>query len=100
MIEIDKNEQILRVVRKPWFVFLGDLFILLAAVLFPVILFFALEFVPVKALLNFSGGVVFAEAFFLFAWFLIVWVIGWTMWTNYYLDVHHSSCRPWFPTPT
>lgn len=87
MIEIDQNERILRIVRKHWFVFLGDLIILIVAVLLPVIILFALEYVPVKAILNFSGAAIYAEAFFLFAWLLIVWMIGWTLWSNYYLDV-------------
>ena len=87
MIEIDPNEKILRVVRKHWFVFLGDLIVLAVAVVIPVILLFLLQLIPVKGLLEFSGNAAYAEAFFLFAWLTIVWMIGWTLWSNYYLDV-------------
>ncbi|MDO8520629.1 MAG: PH domain-containing protein [bacterium] len=87
MIEIDSNEQILRVVRKHWFVFLGNLIILIVAILFPVVIFFALSIIPIKEFLDFSGAAIYAEAFFFFAWLLIVWMIGWTLWSNYYLDV-------------
>ena len=51
------------------------------------ILLYALQFIPFKAFLNFSGSQLYAEAFFLFAWLLIVWMVGWTLWSNYYLDV-------------
>lgn len=87
MIEIDKNERVLRVVRKHWFVFLGQLILLLLAVAIPVVLFFALSLMPVKGFVDFWGGARYAEAFLLFAWMLVVWMIGWTLWTNYYLDV-------------
>jgi uncharacterized membrane protein YdbT with pleckstrin-like domain len=87
MIEIDPNEKILRVVRKHWFVFVGDIFVLLFAVALPMIILYLLEFIPLKAFLDFSGAQLYAEFFFLFAWLLVVWMIGWTLWSNYYLDV-------------
>jgi uncharacterized membrane protein YdbT with pleckstrin-like domain len=87
MIEIDKNEQIIQVVHRHWFVLLGDCFILVFAVLFPIILLFVLHLVPIEKLLVISGSTFAAGGFFLFTWLMIVWMLGWNMWTDYYLDV-------------
>ncbi|OGZ05548.1 MAG: hypothetical protein A2942_01620 [Candidatus Lloydbacteria bacterium RIFCSPLOWO2_01_FULL_50_20] len=87
MIEIDPNEQVLRIVRKHWFILLGDLFLLVICIAVPFVLLFALNLLPFGELFSFSGTPAFAGSFFLFAWLFIVWMIGWTLWTNYYLDV-------------
>lgn len=87
MIEIDANEKILRVVRKHWFVFVGDIVVLLFAIALPAIVLYVLNYIPVKAILVFAGSQEAAEFFFLSAWLLIVWMIGWSLWSNYYLDV-------------
>jgi uncharacterized membrane protein YdbT with pleckstrin-like domain len=89
MIEIDNNEHVLRVVRKHWFVLLGELFLLVACLFVPVILLFALHLThfSVTSLISWIGSPLFGQGFFLFAWLFIVWMIGWTLWTNYYLDV-------------
>jgi uncharacterized membrane protein YdbT with pleckstrin-like domain len=89
MIEIDANEHILRVVRKHWFVLLSEIFLLVACLFVPVVVLFVLHVLPVSlsSIVTWSGAAVFGQWFFLFAWIFIVWMIGWTLWTNYYLDV-------------
>ncbi len=87
MIEIDSNEKILRVVHKHWFVLLSNILILIAFVFTPIILLFVLHLIPFENFLAFQGSSFDAGAFFLFLWLLIVWLIGWTMWIDYYLDV-------------
>lgn len=87
MLEIDNEEHIIRIVRKHWFVLLGDLFILIFCVALPVILLFVLHVLPIDVMFGFSGSTFFASGFLLFAWLLIVWMMGWNMWTDYYLDV-------------
>lgn len=87
MIEIDNNERVLRVVRKHWFILLGDLFLLIVCLAIPVVLLFVLNLLPFDASLSFVGTVAFAKGFFFFAWIFVVWMLGWTLWTNYYLDV-------------
>ncbi len=87
MIEIDSNEKIIRIVRKHWFVLLADFFVLLFFIVIPVLLLFLLQIVPIDSILNYSGDAFYAKAFFLFAWLFLVWMFGWNMWTDYYLDV-------------
>lgn len=87
MIEIDDSERIVRVVRKHWFVLLGDVFILIFCIFIPVVTLFALHFIPFESFVGFLGNETYAGAFFFFGWLLVVWMMGWNMWTDYYLDV-------------
>lgn len=87
MIEIDQNEQMLRVVHRHWFVLLSDIFILIFAVAIPVVLLILLNIFPITKILSFTGSTFAAGGFFFSAWMLIVWMLAWKMWTNYYLDV-------------
>ena len=87
MLEIDNEEHIIRIVRKHWFVLLSGLFVLLFCVTLPVILLVLLHVLPIEVLFTFSGSTFYAGGFLLFAWLLIVWMMGWNMWTDYYLDV-------------
>ncbi len=87
MIEVEKDEKIIRIVRRHWFVLLGDMLILIFAVIMPVILLVFLHLIPIEKILAFSGSTFAAGGFFLFAWFTIVWMMGWNIWTNYYLNV-------------
>lgn len=87
MIEVEKDEKIIRIVRRHWFVLLGDMLILVFAVLLPVVLLVFLHLLPIEKLFAFSGSTFAAGGFFLFAWLTIVWIMGWNIWTDYYLDV-------------
>lgn len=87
MIEIDKSEHIIRVVRRHWFVLLSDIFVLAFLFAVPVIGLFLFHLVPMENILIFTGNQAYAVSFFLFAWLFIVWIMGWNMWTDYYLDV-------------
>jgi uncharacterized membrane protein YdbT with pleckstrin-like domain len=87
MIEIDDSEKVLRVVRKHWFVLLGDIFILVFFLAIPMVLLFVLHLLPIENFIAFSGKTFYAGGFFFFAWCLVVWILGWNIWTDYYLDV-------------
>lgn len=87
MIEIDKNERIIRTVRKHWLVLVGDVLILLTAVALPVIVLFAGHFIPIENVLTFTGPIWQVGGFFLFLWLTLVWMFGFLLWTDYYLDV-------------
>ena len=87
MIEVEKDEKIIRIVRRHWFVLLGDLFILVFAVLVPVVLLIFLHLLPIEKIFAFSGSTFAVGGFFLFAWLSIVWIMGWNIWTDYYLDI-------------
>jgi uncharacterized membrane protein YdbT with pleckstrin-like domain len=50
-------------------------------------LFTILAFTPLAQIFTTSGLAWEAVGFFVTAWLLIVWMIGWDMFTDYYLDV-------------
>lgn len=87
MIEIDETEKILRIVRKHWFVLIGDMIVLIFFIAIPMVIFVAWNTFNLSSMISFSGDPIFAGLFFLFSWLLIIWLIGWDMWTDYYLDV-------------
>lgn len=87
MIEIDKSEHIIRVVRRHWFVLLGEIFVLGILFLMPIAALALFHAIPTAELIHFAGNQAYAAFFFLFAWLFIVWMMGWNMWTDYYLDV-------------
>lgn len=87
MIEIDKSEKILHVVRKHWFVLLGDIMMLIFFVALPVVLLVTWSVFNMNDIVAYGGNPFFAATFFLCAWLFIIWMIGWHMWTDYYLDV-------------
>lgn len=87
MIEIDEHEQIVKIVWRHWFVLLGHIFMLIFAVFVPVVCVFMFNLIPVDNLVNISGSPSAAGGFFLVAWLIIVWMLGWNIWTNYFLNV-------------
>lgn len=87
MIEIEDSEKIIAVVRKHWFVLLGDIFILFFCVALPMVLLFVLHLLPLENFIAFSGKAFYVGGFFFFAWCTIVWMLAWSIWTDYYLDV-------------
>ena len=87
MIEIDKTEKILRTVRKHWFVLIGNMMVLIFFIAVPLIAVVVWSVFNLSGMISFSGDPIFAGLFFLFSWLFIVWMIGWNIWTDYYLDV-------------
>lgn len=87
-VHLEEDETILAVVRKHWFILFAELFI-------PVAIFF----IPLIAYLGFHETSIVgnfiqrfpetdAVALFLFsAWGLVIWMILFYTWTDYYLDV-------------
>lgn len=86
MIEIDPNDHIERVAHKHWFLVLRDIVVLIFLVAIPVLIFAVSQWVRVDLAFTFDGATLYAKLFLLFSWLLVVWMIGWNMWTNYYLD--------------
>jgi uncharacterized membrane protein YdbT with pleckstrin-like domain len=87
MIEIDKSEQILKIVRKHWFILLGDLVVLIVSLLIPGVVLILSSILPVEDIFSFTGSPLAVGGMFIFAWLTLVWMAGWHMWTDYYLDV-------------
>ena len=87
MIEIDEHEQVVKVVWDHWFVLLGRIFMLIFAVAIPVIGVFLLNIIPLEKFIVLEGSNAAASTFFLIVWLIIVWIMGWNIWTNYFLNV-------------
>jgi len=88
MISFEPNEEVVFAVRKHWFVLIGETAFLIFMIAVP----FAAHGIFAKTGLS----VVFAEMFgntnalslvFTSLWFLLVWVIFFVVWTDYYLDI-------------
>ena len=87
MIEIGHEEKILRIVRRHWFALLGEAAFIITLLVMPLILMVVVSFLPVGKVLILTGAPLYAEAFLVFTWMFIVWMLGWLLWTDYYLDM-------------
>jgi len=88
MIKFDENEKIIFAVRKHWFILFAETVFLVFMVVAP--------FVAHVIFAESGLSVFFAEIFgnttalsvaFTSIWFLIVWIIFFVVWTDYYLDI-------------
>jgi uncharacterized membrane protein YdbT with pleckstrin-like domain len=86
MIEIEENERIQQVIHRHWFILLGDLVLLVVALAIPMVLLFGAHLLPIEDIFLFTGSTAAVGAFFLFAWLLFIWMMGWKIWVTYYLD--------------
>lgn len=78
-IHIQPDEHIILVVRKHWFVLLRDSIGVIIAGLIP--------FFIISAFSASSGAAPALATFFTGVWLLAVWMMLFTIWTNYYLDI-------------
>lgn len=88
MINFGKNEHVLFEVRKHWFLIATEIFILFILALLP---FFILEIlhsfnIQIDFNINLAGFWPIFIFFYSF-WLIILWIIGFVFWTNYFLDV-------------
>jgi hypothetical protein len=88
-VQLERSEKVLRVVRKHWFILVSELFVVFIMSLLPFVALFALsvlpaeyEFFSLAERLNLQLAT-FATA----AWLLLTFMVGYMIWTNYYLDV-------------
>lgn len=85
MIELHTNEEILLEQRRHWYaIFSETFFVGIAAVLPLVFLFGGSFFESIRPLL---GTILPLLIFGFSAWFLLLWIVFFVLWTNYYLDV-------------
>lgn len=87
MIEIDEHEQIVKVIWDHWFILIGKICVLVLAIVIPVVSVALLHLLPIEQFASLSGSVGMAEGFLLTAWLIIVWMVGWNVYTNYFLNV-------------
>ncbi len=83
MLELQEQERVLRSVRQHWLIFLLEAAFLAVLALLPLIELFLPDLAGTFGFSITLG----APALFLTAtWLLLVWVIFFIVWTNYYLD--------------
>ncbi len=84
MIQLYPDEKIVMEVRRHWYILVAETLFLLFFVVAP---FFAFGFLNVFDQFLAADKVVPLFLFMTSAWFLIVWITFFIIWTNYYLDV-------------
>lgn len=87
-IELEKNEEILKVVRKHWFIIAAELFGTVMMVFFPFFILAAIagfnHFSSMQVDIgNYTTLIVYATA----GWLLFSAMTGFMIWTHYYLDL-------------
>jgi uncharacterized membrane protein YdbT with pleckstrin-like domain len=91
MINFDPNENIVKVVRKHWFVVLGFSVSLFLLALLPVIFYEFLiailkDFLPAESSIIFENFARENALFVYMIWLLCLWIVFFIEWTDYYLD--------------
>ena len=90
MLHLDPNETILLEVRKHWFVFFSQgVVLVLASILPPIIYEFFVSLVPLKIIIN--GNATALASFLYTLWLLVLLMILFIQWTNYYLNVWYIT---------
>lgn len=87
MIKLIENEHVLRVAHKHWFMLFTESFFLLLLLAIPFAILFAYETYDLSRFIIVSDA--YQDLFIAFtaAWLLLVWIIFFVIWTDYYLDV-------------
>jgi len=86
-INLEQSEKIIYTARRHWFVILGRVLGILLLFIAPVIvyIFITTYGFPMPRLI--SGSLVFLSAALLSIWTLVLWILLFVIWTNYFLDV-------------
>lgn len=85
-IQLEPGEEILKMVRKHWFVIVSELFGTLIMLMFPIFGFLVVSFFPDQLhfnLANYTTLIAFGVA----VWSMFCLIAGFTIWTHYYLDL-------------
>lgn len=87
-IQLEDSEIILKIVRRHWFIIFSELFSVLIASLLPFAILASLAFLPTELQLVSLGNMFTFQlvTFGISAWLLFTFMIGFMLWTNYYLD--------------
>ncbi len=87
-IQLEKSEIILEIVRRHWFIIISELFAVVIASLLPFALIISLVFMPEELQFFSLGDMLTLEiiTFGISAWLLFTLMVGFMLWTNYYLD--------------
>ena len=88
-IQLEPDEEILQLVRKHWFVIVTELFFTLVMLLIPFFFLFFFVVFPSQllsleiSLSEYTGLITFSLA----AWSVLTLMVGFAIWTHYYLDM-------------
>lgn len=83
-IELEDSEQVLKIVRKHWFLIVAELFGVFMMILLPLILLSIAVIVPaLEPYLNLLPLIIVA----MLGWVLLALLTGFMIWTHYYLDL-------------
>ncbi len=84
-MRFDDGEKMVLVIRKHWLLFVGALFVIGVFAVLPYVI---LHLIPVRVLSGLPAAVAGPTvAFFYIIWLLILWVVLFAYWTNYYLNI-------------
>jgi len=87
MIEFRENEHTIFEIRKHWFIIATELTILTFLAFIPLIITQILEAANVIVTFGETESFLSIFVFFYSFYILVLWIIGFVFWTNYYLDV-------------
>jgi len=87
MIDFRENEHILFEVRKHWFIIATELSIITLLAFLPLLIPSILEGLNLSITFGETESFWSVFIFFYAFWLLILWIIGFVFWTNYFLDV-------------
>ena len=88
MIDIRENEHIIFEIRKHWFIITSEIIGLVLLAFIPLMLPQVIDFLSIEIDFTIDGkGFWPVYLFFYSLWLLILWIIGFVAWTNYFLDV-------------
>jgi len=86
MISLDKDEHIIFQIRKHWFVFAVKIAVIVLFALAPLLLVFVFKNLLVSIVIS-NGSLVALVCFLYSTWLLILWLVSFIFWTDYFLDV-------------
>lgn len=93
MLNLETGEKIILEVRKHWFVFLGNVIGFFAGGFLPIVFYFLVVFFAPASILNIVSEYRSLFFFVYSLWLLLLWVLFFIQWTNYYLDVWYVTQR-------
>lgn len=88
-IQLEPGEEILKIVRRHWFILVAELFSVFLMLLFPFFILFLIALFPHAlnpfdiSLAHYTSLIAFAVA----SWSILSLMTGFTIWTHYYLDL-------------
>jgi hypothetical protein len=90
MLNLDQGETIILEVRKHWIVLVSQAIASIFMVIVPPVGFAVLRSVFPEAI-RFLEHPTATFSFFYFVWLMVVWIVLFIQWTNYYLDVWYVT---------